>query len=129
MAFVQLSQKRQIVLLNALGQWNRRVQVEDWRPLRVEFCPSVEGWQPTVLSEQGSAGVITLWVAQNEVCRQVLIVGPKTIADPGPQRRPPWKDLAGLQHYQRLQVVIVLGDHGADEANVICNGGGMGEDF
>ena len=58
-------------------------------------------------------------IAQHDIRRQVLVLGAQRVADPRSQRRPAREDLAGLHHVDAFRVVVVLGVHRPDQAQLV----------
>src|SRR5580700_80148 len=95
------------------------MQVEDRRAARLDFGPSKLRGEPAVLPERRAASVVTVWIAQNYVRRQVLVDGAQGVADPRTKRRPSGKDFARIQAAQPLRMVVVVADHRPHEAQLV----------
>ncbi len=57
--------------------------------------------------------------AQHDVAGQVLVVGPQTVGQPGPERRPADLGMAGVHHEHRRLMIRDVRVDGADEADVV----------
>src|SRR5207248_421128 len=58
-------------------------------------------------------------IQQRDVRRQVLVLGPKAIGDPGAERRAAGDRHPGVHVAAGLLVILVLGDHGADKRYLV----------
>ena len=58
-------------------------------------------------------------VGQHDVGRQVLVLGAQAVGHPRPEARPAGDDQAGVHHPERLLVVAVLGEHRADDGDLV----------
>ena len=89
------------------------------RAPHAELDALIERRQITVRPQRLAADRVSVRIAQHHVCRQILILRAQGVADPCAHHRPAGEDLAGEQHVQPFEVIVVLGVHRADEAQVV----------
>src|SRR5262249_48773230 len=75
--------------------------------------------QPAVLPLRGPAAGVTIRIAEHDERGQVLVLGPKGVADPSTQRWPAREDLARVDAAHGLRMIIVLAEHRTDHAPVV----------
>ena len=105
------------------------LEVVNGRAAHVELDALVERWQKAVGPKQPAPDRVPLRVAQDHVCGKVLVFCAECVTDPCAHGRPTREDLAGQQHVQALGVVVVLGVHRADEAELVNDFGLMRQGF
>ena len=96
---IQLSQQIEIAPLSIPSDACRREQVENWRSSRSQSGP-LEVRRQEAVGPVGSAALRVSDLGQNDESGQVLILGTKSIRDPGTNRRITTKPVA------RIHVVI-----------------------
>ena len=96
MSLVEPGDQIEIVAARVGTDRDRRLKIPHRSPLCGHLGAAEERREPAVLPEERAAGVVALRVAQNDVGRQVLVLGPERVTDPRPKRRPPGKDLPGV---------------------------------
>jgi len=105
------------------------LEVVDGRAAHVELDALVERRQEAVGPKLPAPDRVSLWIAQDHVRGQVLVFRAECVADPGAHSRSTREDLAGQQHIQALGVVVVLGVHRADEAELVNDFGLVRQGF
>src|SRR5262245_3412041 len=95
---VQRAEEIEIAPLRAGGLLAGGLQVQDRRSFTGKFGAAVERWKPARRPGECSRGVVTLGVAEHDVCGQVLVFRAEAVADPRSERRSTLKDLARHEH-------------------------------
>ena len=86
------------------------------RTLHAELDSGKRGGQVTIGPQLLAADGVAGGVAQHDVSGQALVLRAQRVADPAAHHGPAREDLAGEQHVERFQVIVVLGVHAANEA-------------
>ena len=116
---VDAGQVLQALFLHAWRLLFGWLEVVNGRAAHVELDALIERRQEAIGPKQPAPDRVPLRVAQDHVRGQVLVFRAERVADPSAHGRAPRKDLAGQQHVQPLGVVVVLGVHRADEAELV----------
>ena len=93
---------------------------------RTELYPLKLSGQPAAGPELLSGRRVPFGVAQHHEGGKILVLRTQRIGHPGSEDRPAGENPACLEHVQAFRMVVVLGVHGADHAQVVGHCGEVG---